>query len=36
MSQRYSKAYRSKEGVVSKAKVYADANVERPKEYWVG
>mmetsp|Transcript_34396 Transcript_34396/g.76399 ORF Transcript_34396/g.76399 Transcript_34396/m.76399 type:complete len:345 (-) Transcript_34396:887-1921(-) len=33
MSVRYSKAYRSKEGVASKAKVYADVNVLRPQEY---
>lgn len=34
MAQRYSKAFRNKEGVVSKARVYADVNVVRPRDYW--
>uniref|UniRef100_A0A7S0VVS1 non-specific serine/threonine protein kinase n=1 Tax=Polytomella parva TaxID=51329 RepID=A0A7S0VVS1_9CHLO len=31
---RYSKAYRSKEGIFSTARVYTDVNNERPSEYW--
>ena len=34
MAARYSKAYRSKEGTASLAKVYPDINVVRPREYW--
>lgn len=34
MSQRFSKAYRSKDGVQSLARVYTEVNNERPREYW--
>lgn len=33
MSQRISKAYRSKDGMASLARVYRDVNVQRPSEY---
>lgn len=29
-----SKAIRSKSGMMSRARVYADVNVTRPKDYW--
>jgi casein kinase II subunit alpha len=35
MSQRsYAKAYRAEEAMASVARVYADVNVNNPKEYW--
>jgi len=34
MAQRFSKAIRDKDGMMSTARVYADVNVNRPKEYW--
>lgn len=33
-AQRISKASRTKDGMMSRARVYADVNTERPKEYW--
>lgn len=34
MAQRFSKAIRDTDGMMSTARVYADVNVNRPKEYW--
>lgn len=34
MAQRFSKAIRDKDGMMSTARVYTDVNVNRPKEYW--
>ena len=33
-AQRFSKALRTKGGMMSRARVYADVNTTRPKEYW--
>lgn len=33
-AQRFSKALRTKDGMMSRARVYADVNTTRPKEYW--
>ena len=34
MAQRFSKALRKEDGVMSRARVYADVNVSKPKDYW--
>lgn len=34
MAQRFSKAIRDKDGMMSTARVYADINVNRSKDYW--
>nr|QKY15034.1 casein kinase Ii subunit alpha-4 (CKA4) [Polytomella parva] len=34
MAQRFGKAFRSKDAIVSKSRVYADVNDNRPEEYW--
>ena len=34
MAQRFSKAIRDSDGMMSTARVYAEVNVNRPKEYW--
>ena len=34
MAQRFSKAIRHKDGMMSTARVYADINTNRPKDYW--
>lgn len=34
MAQRFSKAIRDKDGMMSTARVYADVNVNRSKDYW--
>uniref|UniRef100_A0A061S5M4 non-specific serine/threonine protein kinase n=1 Tax=Tetraselmis sp. GSL018 TaxID=582737 RepID=A0A061S5M4_9CHLO len=34
MAQRFAKASRSKDAVISRARVYADINVTKPKDYW--
>lgn len=31
---KFSKAVRNKGGMMSRARVYADVNVTRPKDYW--
>ena len=34
MAQRFAKAARSKDAMISRAKVYADINVNKPRDYW--
>ena len=34
MAQRFSKAVRDQDMMLSRARVYTDVNVNRPKEYW--